>query len=156
MKLERVLLTANSVLSSIMAVVMSIGGIVAPATAAIRAAGAAGIFYTILDAPKPRAIFERSLEQAAQNNVVFENVNFTYPLRPDVKVLENLSISFPAGKVTAIVGESGSGKSTIMGLIERWYELDGSLTGDALVSIPLVPLWPQSYCLTMLADVVLS
>jgi len=72
---------------------------------------------------------------SAQNDIVFENVNFVYPIRPDVKVLEDLSIRFPAGKLTAIVGASGSGKSTIVGLIERWYELDGgNKTGDIYVS----------------------
>jgi ATP-binding cassette subfamily B (MDR/TAP) protein 1 len=40
-----------------------------------------------------------------------------------VKILHDLSVSFQPGKITAIVGASGSGKSTIVGLIERWYEL---------------------------------
>jgi ATP-binding cassette, subfamily B (MDR/TAP), member 1 len=41
-----------------------------------------------------------------------------------VKVLDDLSLRFEAGKITAIVGASGSGKSTIVGLLERWYNLD--------------------------------
>lgn len=40
-----------------------------------------------------------------------------------MKVLDDLSVRFEPGKITAIVGASGSGKSTIVGLIERWYEL---------------------------------
>lgn len=50
-----------------------------------------------------------------------ENVGFAYPSRPSIQVLENLSLSIPAGKTTAFVGASGSGKSTIIGLLERWY-----------------------------------
>ncbi|RYP77343.1 hypothetical protein DL771_001138 [Monosporascus sp. 5C6A] len=49
-------------------------------------------------------------------------LEFSYPSRPDTKVLDGLSLSVPAGKTTALVGASGSGKSTIVGLLERWYD----------------------------------
>ncbi|RYP43462.1 hypothetical protein DL770_011677 [Monosporascus sp. CRB-9-2] len=49
-------------------------------------------------------------------------LEFSYPSRPDIKVLDDLSLSVPAGKTTALVGASGSGKSTIVGLLERWYD----------------------------------
>lgn len=52
----------------------------------------------------------------------FENVDFSYPSRPDISVVRSLSISFPAGKTSALVGTSGSGKSTIIALIERFYD----------------------------------
>ncbi|CAG7557819.1 unnamed protein product [Fusarium equiseti] len=48
-------------------------------------------------------------------------IGFSYPTRPDVQVLDDFSLNLPAGKVTALVGASGSGKSTIIGLLERWY-----------------------------------
>ncbi|KAF7355943.1 hypothetical protein MVEN_00923500 [Mycena venus] len=51
-----------------------------------------------------------------------ENIRFTYPSRPDVPVLKDISLSFPAGKTTALVGASGSGKSTIIALVERFYD----------------------------------
>lgn len=54
----------------------------------------------------------------------FKGVHFAYPSRKDVKVLNGLSVLFEEGKTTAIVGGSGSGKSTIVGLLERWYEPD--------------------------------
>lgn len=58
-------------------------------------------------------------------------VCFAYPSRPDAKVLDNLSIHVPSGKTTALVGASGSGKSTIIGLLERWYNLtDGKIFLD--------------------------
>lgn len=50
------------------------------------------------------------------------NVSFKYASRPEDPVLRNISISFPAGKQTAIVGPSGSGKSTIAALITRLYD----------------------------------
>ena len=61
------------------------------------------------------------------------SVNFAYPGRPDIKVLDDVSLVFPAGKMTAIVGPSGSGKSTIVSLIERWYELDGDMVTNPMV-----------------------
>jgi ATP-binding cassette subfamily B (MDR/TAP) protein 1 len=54
--------------------------------------------------------------------ISLENVTFRYPSRPDVTVVKGLSVDFPAGKTAAIVGASGSGKSTIISLIERFYD----------------------------------
>jgi ATP-binding cassette subfamily B (MDR/TAP) protein 1 len=50
-------------------------------------------------------------------SIEIENVDFSYPARPDIKVLKGLSLSAPANKTTALVGASGSGKSTIIGLL---------------------------------------
>ncbi|OMO96717.1 hypothetical protein CCACVL1_04806 [Corchorus capsularis] len=49
-------------------------------------------------------------------------VNFAYPARPDIIILKDFSIKIEAGKSTALVGQSGSGKSTIISLIERFYD----------------------------------
>lgn len=117
-----------------MTIVLSIGSIAAPVTAAAQAASAASIFFSIIDAPRPRTGTIKAPEVSSQDDIVLENVNFAYPLRHNVKVLDNLSVRFPAGKLTAIVGASGSGKSTIVGLIERWYEMDGNMTDNMLVS----------------------
>ncbi|KAJ2976203.1 hypothetical protein NUW58_g8146 [Xylaria curta] len=57
-------------------------------------------------------------------DVRVENVAFTYPSRPDVPVIQDVSLQFPAGQTTAIVGLSGSGKSTIAGLLTRLYDVD--------------------------------
>lgn len=65
--------------------------------------------------------------------IELRNVKHIYPCRQTVTVLDNVSITFPAGKTTAIVGPSGSGKSSIASLILRFYDpvtggifLDGS------------------------------
>lgn len=50
------------------------------------------------------------------------DVDFAYPARPDVRIFQGFSISIEAGKSSALVGQSGSGKSTIIGLIERFYD----------------------------------
>lgn len=55
-------------------------------------------------------------------SIVLNNLNFTYPGAGNMAVLKTLNLSFPAGKVTAIVGMSGSGKTTILKLIQKFYE----------------------------------
>jgi ATP-binding cassette, subfamily B (MDR/TAP), member 1 len=54
--------------------------------------------------------------------VVFKHVDFVYPSRPNVPIIKDLNITFTAGKTSALVGASGSGKSTIVSLIERFYD----------------------------------
>lgn len=134
---------------SIMTIVTSIGGIAGPLTAAAHAAGASGILHTIIDAPQPHTMGIENSELLSQD-VVLENVTFAYPMRWDVKILDNLSLRFPAGKITAIVGASGSGKSTIVGLLERWYELDGHLPVEMIVSV--IPNSPERGRMLILVD----
>ncbi|KAM7266967.1 hypothetical protein ACFE04_009133 [Oxalis oulophora] len=55
-------------------------------------------------------------------DIEFYQVDFVYPTRPDVIIFNDFSIKIEAGKSTALVGQSGSGKSTIISLIERFYE----------------------------------
>ncbi|KAK4409877.1 ABC transporter B family member 19 [Sesamum angolense] len=55
-------------------------------------------------------------------NIEFKNVTFSYPSRPDIVIFRDFSIFFPAGKTIAVVGGSGSGKSTVVSLIERFYD----------------------------------
>jgi ABC-type multidrug transport system fused ATPase/permease subunit len=50
-------------------------------------------------------------------HVELQDVMFSYPNRADVPVLANLTLSVPAGKVTALVGPSGAGKSTVAALL---------------------------------------
>ena len=61
--------------------------------------------------------------------IKYENVNFSY--NEGEKVLDNLNIEISAGSTNAIVGATGSGKSTIIKLLNRFYELDsGSIYID--------------------------
>jgi ATP-binding cassette subfamily B (MDR/TAP) protein 1 len=84
---------------------------------------AAKLFATIdrvpdIDSANPDGI---KLEQVV-GELTFEDVTFSYPARPSIVVTRGLSITFPAGKTAALVGASGSGKSTIVSLIERFYD----------------------------------
>ncbi|KAJ3256598.1 ATP-binding cassette, sub-B (MDR TAP), member 4 [Boothiomyces macroporosus] len=70
-------------------------------------------------------------KEKVQGNVSVKNARFTYPARPDVEVLKGLSLDAFVGKTVALVGQSGCGKSTVMGLLERWYDpSSGTITFD--------------------------
>jgi ATP-binding cassette, subfamily B (MDR/TAP), member 1 len=61
--------------------------------------------------------------------ISFNNVSFSYPERPDVPVLREVSVDINEGESVAIVGSSGSGKSTMALLLQRLYEpTSGSIT----------------------------
>jgi ATP-binding cassette subfamily B (MDR/TAP) protein 1 len=51
-----------------------------------------------------------------------KEVHFAYPQRPELPVLNGLSLTIQQGQKVAVVGESGSGKSTVMALLERFYD----------------------------------
>ena len=54
--------------------------------------------------------------------VEFRNIGFRYPSRPECPVLAGFSLRVPAGRTVALVGGSGSGKSTVIALLERFYD----------------------------------
>ena len=56
-----------------------------------------------------------------EGNIVLDNINFSYKSNPENKVLQNISVKFIGGKMTALVGHSGSGKSTLLNMIPRIY-----------------------------------
>ncbi|EKD15485.1 ABC transporter transmembrane region [Drepanopeziza brunnea f. sp. 'multigermtubi' MB_m1] len=113
------------VLMSVMMLAFAISSTAAPIIALSKAASAATDFFAVIDAPKPSARGLTAPEVSAAEDILFDSVTFAYPSRPHVKVLDDLNLQFESGKITAIVGASGSGKSTIVCLLERWYELDG-------------------------------
>ena len=70
--------------------------------------------------------------------VEFRKCTFAYPSRPDTVVLRDFSLVIEAGETVALVGQSGSGKSTIIGLLERFYDL---LEGEVLIDDVPVTDW---------------
>ena len=69
-------------------------------------------------------------------------MHFHYPSRPKVKVLNGLNAKLPAGKTMALVGSSGCGKSTIIYLIERFYNAQkGTIYVDKMDILKFDPQW---------------
>ncbi|GAA6011919.1 hypothetical protein JCM10207_003429 [Rhodosporidiobolus poonsookiae] len=92
------------------------------------------IFNTIDRTPSIDSSSKAGLKpKHVEGLIELEDVQFIYPSRPSVRVFHGFTASFPPGKMTALVGASGSGKSTIIGLLERFYEpVDGSVKLDGV------------------------
>lgn len=122
-----------SVLMSVIIASMSLTAIAPFIMDFTRAASAASELFQLIDRKSQIDPFDPSGQQPASviGDIQFHKVSFSYPMRPGITVLDDFSLHIPAGKVTALVGASGSGKSTIIGLLERWYNLDsGTITLD--------------------------
>lgn len=77
-----------------------------------------------------------------KGRIEFRNINFTYP-GSQKQVLTDINITVENGKTLAIVGPTGSGKTTLINLIQRFYEVeDGTLLidGNAIDTIPISTL----------------
>lgn len=91
-------------------------------------AGAYNIFTMIEQKPTINVDRPDAKElSSVQGHLEFRNVRFSYPSRPDVVIFNNFSIDIAASKTVAIVGGSGSGKSTVVSLIERFYDPLGGM-----------------------------
>ena len=124
------------------------GGLVAGAFGALtevygdllRGAGAAGRLAELLAevpdiCPPAHPV---PLPLPPRGSLSFEHVTFRYPTRPEVKALDDFSLSIEPGEMVAVVGPSGAGKSTLFQLAQRFYDpeagtvrLDGVALRDA-------------------------
>lgn len=87
--------------------------------------GSAAIIYSIIDrVPEIDSYSEtgKKPSQRSRGELTFRNVEFNYPSRPEVQVLKGLNLKVEPGKTIALVGHSGCGKSTILQLLQRFYD----------------------------------
>ncbi|KAF9623243.1 hypothetical protein IFM89_000732 [Coptis chinensis] len=88
---------------------------------------------------------EGDVMQSVSGEVEFKNVKFVYPSRPDTIILKDFTFKVPAGKTVALVGTSGSGKSTVVALIERFYNPNsGEILLDGISLSKLQRKWLRS------------
>lgn len=96
-------------------------------TDAAKAAEAGRRVYGLIDRVSQIDVREAGGKRLDHDNfagtVEFDRVNFTYPTRPDNRVYRNLSFNLDKGETIALVGASGCGKSTVVQLVERFYDL---------------------------------
>ena len=104
-----------------------------------EAIGTSGRVFFLLDCipsiptpPKegeePKALLK---PKSMEGRLSFNNVQFAYPARPEINVLDGYSLKITPGTTTALVGSSGSGKSTVVALLQRFYDVNsGSITVD--------------------------
>ncbi|VVC86623.1 unnamed protein product [Leptidea sinapis] len=85
----------------------------------------------IKDPDTPAAVNFRGTGEAS-----LQNVSFKYPTRPLVQVLNSLNLEIEKGKTIALVGSSGCGKSTIIQLLERYYDSDEGIVAQDGIPLP--------------------
>ncbi|MEZ5721872.1 MAG: ABC transporter transmembrane domain-containing protein [Paracoccaceae bacterium] len=100
-----------------------------------RAAGATERLVELLTAEDsvkdPKA--PKPLPKPATGEILFDNVNFRYPARPDHLALDHVYLHVKPGETVALVGPSGAGKSTIIQLLQRFYDpTDGAVLIDGV------------------------
>ncbi|XP_068791160.1 ATP-binding cassette sub-family B member 5 isoform X1 [Struthio camelus] len=80
-----------------------------------------------------------------EGNIEFRNIHFVYPSRPEVQVLQGLSVKVNKGQTLALVGSSGCGKSTSIQLLERFYDpVEGQVFADGFDTKTLHLQWLRS------------
>lgn len=85
------------------------------------------------------------LESASAGNVEFKHVEFAYPSRPENAIFKDFCLQIPAGKTLALVGGSGSGKSTVIALLQRFYDpIGGEILLDGVAIDKLQLRWLRS------------
>ncbi|KAL8633987.1 hypothetical protein Q9189_000233 [Teloschistes chrysophthalmus] len=117
----------SSVLTIMLAIMIgafSLGNVAPNAQAFTTSVAAAGKIFATIDRNSPLDPKSEAGEKLdhVQGVVELRNIKHIYPSRSEVVVMKDVSLVVPAGKTTALVGASGSGKSTVIGLVERFYD----------------------------------
>ena len=113
----------------------SIGGMADLYARIQKAVGATEDLMSIMDEAEEKVNVTQNLsrDSSFKGAVEFKNIEFSYPSRPDTKVLKGISWNAKEGENVALVGSSGSGKSTTVQLLMRFYNpANGSIQIDGL------------------------
>uniref|UniRef100_A0A1J3IP51 ABC transporter B family member 15 n=1 Tax=Noccaea caerulescens TaxID=107243 RepID=A0A1J3IP51_NOCCA len=83
--------------------------------------------------------------EKTRGEVEFKNVKFIYPSRPETSIFNDFCLRVPSGKTVALVGGSGSGKSTVISLLQRFYDpVSGEILIDGVSIDKLQVKWLRS------------
>lgn len=97
-----------------------------------------------------KPISELEMIVKPKGEIMFSQVHFEYPGRPDISVLKGISFSIAAGQKIAIVGQSGAGKSTIAQLLLQFYK---PVSGKILLDGQSIDNYDLSYYRSLIAIV---
>lgn len=144
-------MTAGTLSQFVMYAIMAATSVGALSTVWSELKKAAGALERIIELMNTESTIQDPLEPTTMHGVVLGNIsikdlNFAYPSRADLKVLNNISIEVVPGQTVALVGPSGSGKSTIFQLLMRFYEAQSGsikLDGTAIEAYSLNDLRSQ-------------
>ncbi|XP_048472695.1 antigen peptide transporter 2-like [Rhincodon typus] len=84
--------------------------------------GAAEKVFDYLDQKSTVPTDGNLVKETLKGHVEFQNVSFSYPTRPNIQALKNVSFKLKCGEITALVGPSGGGKTPCVNLLERFYQ----------------------------------
>ncbi|ESW28406.1 hypothetical protein PHAVU_003G283900 [Phaseolus vulgaris] len=103
---------------------LSLGQAAPDISAFIRAKASAYPIFEMIERDTMNKVSSENGQKLSklEGHIQFKDVCFSYPSRPDVVIFNNFCLEIPPGKIVALVGGSGSGKSTVISLIERFYE----------------------------------
>ncbi|XP_062847623.1 ATP-dependent translocase ABCB1-like [Trichomycterus rosablanca] len=135
------------VFSVIIFAAMSIGQSSSFAPDFAKAKIAAGRILNLLEKTPEIDIYSEAGEKPPNfdGDVTFHDVHFSYPTRPNVKILQGLNVSVARGQTLALVGGSGCGKSTSVQLLERFYsQSSGQVFLDRMNTQSLNLAWLRS------------
>lgn len=95
-------------------------------------------------------IYDRDM---LENDLILENASFQYEGPNSPKIINNVNLIIPKGKITAIVGASGSGKTTLLKLLLGFYEpTEGRVKNGNMDICQLPPKMWRSMCGTVMQD----
>lgn len=98
-----------------------------------KAVGATENLMRIIAEKHERELHAGTLKPVINGEIEFDHVSFTYPQRPDVMVLKDITFNAAQNQKIALVGSSGAGKSTIASLLMDFYAVsDGSIKIDGI------------------------
>ncbi|WP_283967547.1 ABC transporter transmembrane domain-containing protein [Tritonibacter sp. AK171] len=110
-----------------------------------RAAGATERLVELLQADDSvrDPVQAQTLAEPVRGELTFDNVSFTYPSRPDTSALDQVNLTIQPGETVAFVGPSGAGKTTIIQMIQRFYDPQ---SGEVrLDGVPLTALMRDAF-----------
>ncbi|RAH70194.1 multidrug resistance protein [Aspergillus aculeatinus CBS 121060] len=123
-------MSGSAVVTTTMAIIIAsfaVGRVAPSAESMVKSVVHAGVIMKAIarQSPLDPLTTEGRTLPDVHGDVEFHDISLVYPSRQSVQVLDQVSLHFPANKTTALVGASGCGKSSIVGLLERFYEPTG-------------------------------